>query len=83
MSIMDRCKSCGANLRWIKTKNGKYMPCDAEPIMFAEGGASIYITEEGSVVRGTECEKDSDGAKVGYISHFATCPNAGKHRKRK
>ena len=74
-------------MRWIRTvglsPRGAWMPVDVQPIYFTEGGKGTYITEEGKVVHGTECVKDRDGAKVGYTSHFATCPNADKHRRKR
>ncbi len=39
------CRSCGATIYWVKTRNGKRAPYDGEG-----------------------------------ISHFATCPNANRHR---
>jgi len=38
---MANCKSCGAEIEWLKTKNGKSMPVDAEPIMIETTGAPI------------------------------------------
>jgi hypothetical protein len=76
---MAVCKSCGAPLVWIKTVAGKTMPCDAEMVTYTEaesGGISI-VTPDGSVVKGNIGE----GNKKGYISHFATCPNAAQHRR--
>jgi len=28
---MNKCKKCGASILWVKTKNLKNMPLDAEP----------------------------------------------------
>lgn len=83
---MSNCKSCGAELVWIKMKaTGKAMPCDAQKISYSEilvpgtKGAMTLVTEEGKVV---QTVFDPDGDKIGYISHFATCPAANEHRKR-
>lgn len=82
------CKSCGAAIVWIETQNGRKMPCNAEAVDYQENrkGASVIVTEDGKVVRGTIIEKGAsplvpviDGK--GYISHFATCPYAGQHRR--
>ena len=47
---MSKCKSCGAEIIWIKTKNGKNMPCDAKPISyrntFPQGSLVLMIEEE-------------------------------------
>ncbi len=42
--------------------------------------AQVYVTPEGKVARGYF---NPDGDRFGYTSQFATCPNAGKHRRRK
>jgi len=64
---MAKCKSCGADIIWVKMTSGYPMPLDAkEKILWKpvrDGIAPIKIT--------------------GHESHFATCPNADKHRKRK
>lgn len=60
----SRCKSCNAEIIWLKTKNGKDMPVDA-------GSVDLPLT-------GTPPTFDS----AIMTSHFATCPNAGQHRKK-
>lgn len=81
---MSRCRSCGAEIRWIKTFSGKQMPVDAEPVrFFPDGeGRDMFVMKHGAVVSGTRAGIDDDHTYVGFISHFATCPNADKHRKR-
>lgn len=81
-----KCRSCGAEIIWIKMKaTGKAMPCDAKKISYSENmhpgagkPAVTLVTEHGTVVRTVF---DPAGDKIGYTSHFATCPNAGYHRK--
>ena len=82
-----KCKSCGAPIVWIKTTNGRPMPCDAEAVNYQENykGKDVIVTPEGKVIRGSVIKPDGgllqpviDGE--GYISHFATCPYADKHR---
>lgn len=87
--IKTKCKSCGASIVWIKTQNGRSMPCDADPVNYQKNykGASLIVTAEGAVIRGDIVENDPSAPlqKIidgqGYISHFATCPNANQHRK--
>ena len=88
---MARCRSCGAQIRWITTFAGKHTPVNAETIWFFPGEGSEeesrterFVTEEGAVICGirTEGNIKKQGSRAGYISHFATCPNADKHRKR-
>lgn len=41
---MSKCKGCGAEITWIKTKAGKLMPCNSEK--------STIVTEQGEIVVG-------------------------------
>lgn len=84
---MSKCKSCGAEIIWITMASGKAMPCDAQKISYSENliptakdaNVMTLVTEKGKIVRTVF---DPDGDKVGYVSHFATCPAANIHRKR-
>lgn len=81
---MAKCKSCGAEIIWVKMRSGKSAPCNPEPIHYRKfvhniENMLVLVTPEGDVTPGEACE-DSD--LFGYISHFATCPYANKHRKR-
>lgn len=54
---ISKCKGCGADIIWVKTKNGKSMPCDAKK--------QIIVTETGEVVSGytshfATCPKSKD-----------------------
>lgn len=80
---MALCRACGREIVWIKTKAGKSMPCDAEMKMFweDEAGKDVIVRPDGKTVR---CRLDGDPVKhtgMGYVSHFATCPYAGKFRR--
>jgi hypothetical protein len=83
---MHKCRSCGADIRWIKTPAGNVMPCEADPILYWDGyGGNVKIvTQTGGVVTGTLDQPslfDFDvPPKTGYIPHWANCPNAKKHR---
>lgn len=77
------CKSCGRPLRFIKTRTGKSMPCDWEPVRFVPdlNGENVYVQEDGTVLRGAlPLPQDSD-VETGYVSHFATCPEADRFRR--
>ena len=84
---MSKCRSCGADIIWIKMASGKAMPCDAAKISYstalppsAKGDDVLtLVTDRGTVV---QTVFDPAGDKHGYTSHFATCPNANQHRKR-
>ena len=78
------CKSCGAEIIWIKMQSGKAMPVDYNQVTYWKktGGSKKIVTPNGEVLSG-EIEGDLNTATgVGYISHFATCPNANQHRRR-
>ena len=84
---ITKCKSCGASITWIKTKNGRVMPCDVPAVDYQENykGTDTVVTDDGRVLRVMVFKNPSpsglqpiiDGK--GYISHFATCPYANKY----
>ena len=81
---VSKCRSCGADISWIRMASGKMTPVDAQRISFRPGapgvkGVQTYVMEDGRISFGW---MDPAGDKVGYISHFATCPAAGCFRKR-
>ena len=85
---MSVCKSCGQEIKWIKMASGKSMPVDALGISYSEelhpnakgDNVLTLVTDRGTIVRTVF---DPAGDKTGYTSHFATCPNANAHRRRK
>lgn len=82
---MAVCKSCGRQIKWIKMSTGKMMPVDAEPVYYEDRreGAAVIVTEDGRVSSGHTEAVAVVGSRVrGYMSHFATCPAAGQHRRR-
>lgn len=77
------CRSCGAPLKWITSRNGKKMPCDAEPIPYWQGTSENLFQEDGTMIR---CSlQGTPGMQIGtaYRSHFSTCPDADRFRKPK
>ena len=78
-----QCRSCKAAIIWIKTATGANMPCDPTPRYYRPDkyGNAMIVTPGGHVVKASLAE-EKDARGEGYISHFATCPEAGKHRKR-
>lgn len=85
---MARCKSCGAEIEYIRTMSGKRMPCNAEHTYYKYqlGAKDRIVTPNGEVLPCVllNAEKDdlSQATGYGYVPHFATCPNAAGHRKR-
>jgi hypothetical protein len=86
-SRFGKCRSCGAPIMWIRTEKGKMMPVDMETERFYPDprGEKLYIMNDGHTMRGTpapEGEEILPCVASGFVSHFATCPDAGKFRKR-
>ncbi len=75
---MATCRSCNAEIIWVKTAKGKNMPIDAEELEHLNGGdrAFTIFDREGNSMRVEPGE-----TVVGHLSHFGTCPNADKHRR--
>jgi len=75
----NHCRSCNAKVIWAKTVKGRAMPLDANP--YDDG--TLYLDEKLMKVY-TDLEQVPANCEVqsGYKSHFATCPEAGKWRKR-
>ena len=81
---MSKCKSCGADITWIRLQSGKLMPCNSRMKEYWQTpkGSKTIITPNGEVIK---CETEGlpqTATGVGYESHFATCPAAAEHRKR-
>lgn len=78
------CAGCGRQIMWLKTRAGKNMPVNPQMHYYRadpSGGEKI-VTQYGDVVTGFTGVEPSQADGVGYISHFATCPNAGNFRRR-
>jgi len=85
---MPECRSCGAWITWVVMPSGKAMPVNSEeiPFLIDESSDHLAITPDGEVVRGRTCSESyepEEGQRWVYarLSHFATCPEADKHRK--
>jgi len=67
------CKSCKASIVWAMTTSGSRMPLDATPVK----QGTFTLREDGRYLLaeiGTGDDVDR------FQSHFATCPNADRHR---
>jgi hypothetical protein len=83
-----KCRGCGAEISWIKMPiSGKAMPVDPEPVKVAYGeGSDTFVMGDGMMIVGKKLEdmeyrRGDEMVLEAYISHFATCPAAGKFRK--
>lgn len=72
---MSKCKSCGADIRFMRTEGGAMMPIDVEP------------NEKGNlVIDGNKvafAKENTPRYRPRYQSHFVSCPNADEHRSRR
>lgn len=78
---MAKCRSCGAEIRWVTMPGGKQMPVDVAP--HPEGNIAIHSDGLRAAVL-TVSELNDLGTLANerlYRSHFASCPNAASHRK--
>lgn len=82
---MTTCKSCGAPIIWIKTMSGKSMPCDASPLAYWKTpcGGTVIVTPNGETLKADLAGSPETATGIGYISHFATCPQSATHRRRR
>lgn len=77
------CDSCGARVLWTLTRTGRSMPVDELPhadgnvVLWQDGGKGPLIAHVLS--KGD----DVDVLTARHKSHFATCPQAAKHRRKK
>lgn len=79
---MSTCRSCNKPIRWIELKSGKKMPVDPDPFELweAEIGDTV-VTDMGDVIKYDPDKHKGDDREV-YVSHFSTCPDADKWRKK-
>lgn len=79
------CRTCGAEIVWIKSTNGRPMIMDAQLIEFVDdrSGTESLVTASGRVYKKVRTEITADDAgkrRVGRVSHWATCPDRQQHR---
>jgi hypothetical protein len=79
--VLGHCRSCPAQIRWAVTTKGKRIPLDLDPR--DDGNVTLELID--GVWHATVHGKDAvipAGTKR-FISHFATCVNAARHRRPK
>lgn len=79
---MAKCRSCGAEILWIKTSAGKQMPCNplGARYLAQPGAPGKIITAYGEVL---SCVFVGDGEPltgIGYVPHWSACKSANQHR---
>ena len=81
---MAKCKGCGAEIIFIGTAGGKSIPCDPEQVMYwvKPKAKGKVVTPNGEVIS-CEFSGESDKATgLGFVSHWSTCPEAGRFRRK-
>lgn len=81
MSAQGKCSSCDAPVIWRTTPKGRTIPIDPEPVL----GGNIELVGLDAcrfLSRNEVFELRSEGA-LAHRSHFASCPNAQEHRRRR
>lgn len=80
---MSKCKSCGAEICWIKMSSGKSMPVNPDQVMYWESrkAPGKVVTPNGEVISCVFEGESKDATGIGYIPHWSTCPNADTHRR--
>ena len=76
---MAKCRGCGREIIWINK-----IPCDPEQIIYrAEKKGNLrVVTPNGEVKSAILSDNPETATGIGYISHFATCPDADRFRRR-
>lgn len=81
----DRCRSCGAEIIWVKTVAGKSMPIDATPSDVGTvqilPGQTCTVLSKADAAKVRDMNNKLENTTTLYVSHFATCVNAASHRK--
>jgi hypothetical protein len=72
------CRSCGAAIVWAETPTGKMAPFDAVPTHAGQWG----IDDRALTPKAAKIDGEANAGKPAFVSHFATCPFAGEHRRR-
>ena len=73
---MSQCRSCHAPIQWARTTKRKNIPLDVGVV--TSGGNVRHTGEWDGPFMVVEVVAVGEGDRV---SHFATCENAGEHRR--
>jgi hypothetical protein len=72
--IETTCKSCGAAIFFVLTRERRWMPVDVKR-------ATVMVPTGREAVQDRVAYPVCDVVK-GWVPHFVTCPNAAEHRRR-
>jgi len=79
---VSRCRSCGAEIRWVLTERGKRMPLDPEPY-HGDSPAGLFVLRGHDQLVPTAIAAPAGAfeEEPHFRSHFASCPHAEQHRR--
>jgi len=72
-----KCKHCGRTINFIKTLNGKWMPCELFKTTVKKNNGGAVLTDYGELI------KDPEIDIPGFPPHFSYCPKYKKIKKEK
>jgi len=92
MNYTRTCRGCGALIRFLATRQGKWIPVDLDVLTLWVTGRPArgetprrlsLVTELGETVHGYESDQYAPEAFTirGYVPHFATCARADDFRR--
>lgn len=71
-----KCKYCGKEIRWFRSKTGKYIPCEPWRVCYKVpedgNGSEAIVTLDGDIISADKVLSNT-AEDVGYIMHFAEC----------
>jgi hypothetical protein len=75
------CRSCGARIQWVETVAGRRMPLDVGAasdgnVIFSSEGKALVLSQDAAA------QARQTGATRFFRSHFATCPDREKWRRK-
>ena len=81
-----KCTSCGAEIFFARTMRGRRLPLNAAPDPgrgehLMAGGTAVHLRASAPEER-RYAEEAAARNQPRYLTHYATCPQAGQHRKR-
>lgn len=80
--MSDTCRSCDAPILWGATAKGRRIPLDPEPVAGGNLELERLVTPIASVLRVRYVAKEDIHPDIArHVTHFATCPNARRHRR--
>ncbi len=78
--MADTCRTCGQPIQWAQTVTGKTMPVDVLPC--TDGNVILsHPDDPREPMRAFVLKRNEFTTLDRYTSHFATCPDAGSHRR--